>query len=255
MRESEKFFRKIDAEIERIKNRIGADRKILEGIFDKPTLLVFGKLFSDKIIDIVEFPISVGKEGCVFRALTPDKKFVAVKVYRVVSQTFKNISKYIEGDPRFRTFRNRRDLIYEWANKEFKNLQILENIGITVPHPIRRIKNVLVMEYIGDETAPAPLLKDIKLSKPKKFLDKLIKYMEIMYQKAELVHGDLSEYNILVHNEKPYIIDVGQTMLKEHPMALEFLRRDIHNLIRFFKNKYNLKEYEEETLYSKIIKK
>ncbi|HDM25497.1 MAG TPA: serine protein kinase RIO [Thermoplasmatales archaeon] len=255
MRESEKFFRKIDAEIERIKNRIGADRKILEGIFDKPTLLVFGKLFSDKIIDIVEFPISVGKEGCVFRALTPDKKFVAVKVYRVVSQTFKNISKYIEGDPRFRTFRNRRDLIYEWANKEFKNLQILENIGITVPHPIRRIKNVLVMEYIGDETAPAPLLKDIKLSKPKKFLDKLIKYMEIMYQKAELVHGDLSEYNILVHNEKPYIIDVGQTVLKEHPMALEFLRRDIHNLIRFFKNKYNLKEYEEETLYSKIIKK
>ncbi|MCD6108349.1 MAG: serine protein kinase RIO [Thermoplasmata archaeon] len=255
MRESEKFFRKIDAEIERIKNRIGADRKILEGIFDKPTLLVFGKLFSDKIIDIVEFPISVGKEGCVFRALTPDKKFVAVKVYRVVSQTFKNISKYIEGDPRFRTFRNRRDLIYEWANKEFKNLQILENIGITVPHPIRRIKNVLVMEYIGDETAPAPLLKDIKLSKPKKFLDKLIKYMEIMYQKAELVHSDLSEYNILVHNEKPYIIDVGQTVLKEHPMALEFLRRDIHNLIRFFKNKYNLKEYEEETLYSKIIKK
>ena len=255
MRESEKFFRKIDAEIERIKNRIGADRKILEGIFDKPTLLVFGKLFSDKIIDIVEFPISVGKEGCVFRALTPDKKFVAVKVYRVVSQTFKNISKYIEGDPRFRTFRNRRDLIYEWANKEFKNLQILENIGITVPHPIRRIKNVLVMEYIGDETAPAPLLKDIKLSKPKKFLDKLIKYMEIMYQKAELVHGDLSEYNILVHNEKPYIIDVGQTVLKEHPMALEFLRRDIHNLIRFFKNKYNLKEYEEETLYNKIIKK
>ena len=255
MRESEKFFRKIDAEIERIKNRIGADRKILEGIFDKPTLLVFGKLFSDKIIDIVEFPISVGKEGCVFRALTPDKKFVAVKVYRVVSQTFKNISKYIEGDPRFRTFRNRRDLIYEWANKEFKNLQILENIGITVPHPIRRIKNVLVMEYIGDETAPAPLLKDIKLSKPKKFLDKLIKYMEIMYQKAELVHSDLSEYNILVHNEKPYIIDVGQTVLKEHPMALEFLRRDIHNLIRFFKNKYNLKEYEEETLYNKIIKK
>ena len=111
------------------------------------------------------------------------------------------------------------------------------------------------MEYIGDETAPAPLLKDIKLSKPKKFLDKLIKYMEIMYQKAELVHSDLSEYNILVHNEKPYIIDVGQTVLKEHPMALEFLRRDIHNLIRFFKNKYNLKEYEEETLYSKIIKK
>ncbi len=255
MRESEKFFRKIDAEIERIKNRIGADRKILEGIFDKPALLVFGKLFSDKIIDIVEFPISVGKEGCVFRALTPDKKFVAVKVYRVVSQTFKNISKYIEGDPRFRTFRNRRDLIYEWANKEFKNLQILENIGITVPHPIRRIKNVLVMEYIGDETAPAPLLKDIKLSKPKKFLDKLIKYMEIMYQKAELVHSDLSEYNILVHNEKPYIIDVGQTVLKEHPMVLEFLRRDIHSLIRFFKNKYNLKEYEEETLYNKIIKK
>jgi len=251
----EKIFRKIDAEIEKIKSRIGADRKILEGIFDKPTLLVFGKLFSDKTIDLVEFPISVGKEGCVFRALTPAKEFVAVKVYRVVSHTFRNISKYIEGDPRFRTFRNRRDLIYEWANKEFKNLQILENIGVSVPHPIRRIKNVLVMQYIGDETAPAPLLRDVKLDNPKKFLNKLIKYIKIMYQKAELVHGDLSEYNILVYKEKPYIIDVGQTVVIEHPMALEFLKRDIHNLVRFFRNRYNLKEHDEETLYNKIIER
>jgi RIO kinase 1 len=254
MVEDEKIFKKLDAEIERIKSRIGADRKILEGVFDKPTLLVFGKLFSDKTIEMVEFPISVGKEGCVFRAITPDNKFVAVKVYRIVSQTFRNISKYIEGDPRFRTFRNRRDLIYEWANKEFKNLQLLENIGVLVPHPIRRIKNVLVMEYIGDRVAPAPLLKEVKLTNPKKFLDKIIEYMDKMYKKAELVHGDLSEYNILVHNEKPYIIDVGQTVIKDHPSALEFLRRDIYNITRFFRNKYNIKGYDEDLIYNQIIK-
>ena len=58
-----------------------------------------------------------------------------------------------------------------------------------------------------------------------------------MVNKAELVHGDLSEYNIMVKDGKNYIIDVSQAVDIDHPNALELLKRDIENLNTFFESK------------------
>lgn len=212
-------------------------RKVTEEVFDRLTMGVIFKLTCEKRIVDIEFPISTGKEGNVFRATTPDGGFVALKIFRTTNSTFKNIGKYIEGDKRFTGLSgNPRKLIYAWCTKEFKNLCRLEAAGIRVPHPSRFLKNVIVMDYIGDEHMAAPQIRTVRLDEPQKIYREILRYMKRAYQKAKLVHGDLSEYNILFHEGKPYIIDCGQAMLADHPNAIEFLKRDIKNINRYFRS-------------------
>jgi len=250
----DKWTKKLDQEAQRIFDRDGLDRKTVDKVFDKSTLLTLGKLISDGVIDTLDFPISTGKEAVIFRGITPNKKLVAVKIYCTSSITFKHISKYIVGDPRFKySNKNRREVIFEWAKKEFKNLERLKEAQVRAPHPIKRINNVLVMQYIGSFKQPAPLLKDVPLQKPEKIYDILIDYIFKMYHKASLVHADLSEYNVLMYRQKPYIIDLGQGVVLEHPLSQEFLRRDIHNIIHFFR-RFGITD-DENTIFTTIVKK
>ncbi len=233
---NDKWFKKLDKQTQQVINRIGADRKTLDEVFDLSTLHRLGTLISHGIIDQLDFPISTGKEANIFRAITPEQKHVALKIYRTSNLTFKHITKYIEGDPRFRlATRSRRTIIHEWTKKEYKNLQRLQHTHIRVPKPIHRLGNILVMQYIGTKDTAAPLLKNILPNNPEKTCREILSFIETMYQKADLVHGDLSPYNILLYRQKPYIIDVGQAVLLEHPLAQELLQRDIHNMIHFFK--------------------
>jgi RIO kinase 1 len=249
-----KSLKKLDRELEALIGRIGIDRKTQDEVFDKSTLSTFEKLISDRVIDIVDFPISTGKEGNVFRGVTPDKSLVAIKVYRVSTSTFKHISKYILGDPRFKSLsKNRRDIIHAWTKKEYKNLQRAKRIGINAPRPIKSINNVLVMDYLGSKNLPAPLMKDVVLKNPQKTFDIIIDFISKMYKDAELVHGDVSAFNVLMHKNKPYIIDFGQGVLIEHPNSLEFLKRDIHNVVSYFKK---LGVYADESkIFKEITKK
>ena len=66
-----------------------------------------------------------------------------------------------------------------------------------------------------------------------------------MIYRAELVHADLSEYNILNYNEEPVIIDCGQAVLLSHPMAKEFFERDVRNMCNYFR-KRGLEKTPEE---------
>jgi RIO kinase 1 len=250
----EKKLKKLDREIQQMITRTGVDRKTQDEVFDKATLHALEKLISDRVIDILDFPISTGKEGNVFRGVTPDKKFVAVKIYRVNTLTFKHISEYIVGDPRFKSFhKNRMDIVYIWTKKEFKNLERLKRIKVNAPKPITYYKNVLVMEYLGDSKTPAPMLKDVEIKNPEEIFEKIIDFISLMYKKAELVHSDISAFNILYFKKKPYLIDLGQGVLLEHPNALEFLKRDLTNIVKFFK-KYNILA-DADKIYKEIINK
>ncbi len=216
--------------------RTGDERDVLGEVFDRDTLLAIYKLMTDGYIETVEYPVSTGKEGNVFMALSPEGKMTALKIYRTATSTFKRISKYIEGDPRFRGISgSRRKVIYAWAAKEYRNLQRFTDAGVRVPVPIRFYKNLLLMEYIGTKTAPAPLLRNVVLENPEKVYALLIKYMKKGYQKAQLVHGDLSEFNILIYRKNPVIIDCGQAFVTDHPNAKEFLEKDIENINRYFR--------------------
>ena len=249
-----KCLRKLDKKLQALIDRVGVDRKTLDEVFDKSTLLSLEKLISGRVIDILDFPISTGKEGNVFRGVAPDKNYVAVKIYRTSTSTFKHISNYIIGDPRFKSIhKNRRDIIYAWTKKEFKNLERLYEAGVKAPKPITKINNVLVMEYIGDSERAAPMLRDVKLENPENIFLTLIDFISRMYKKANLVHSDMSAFNVLIHKDQPYLIDLGQGVLLEHPQAHEFLKRDINNVIQFFK-KYGIKADKTE-IYKDITKK
>ncbi len=250
----DKYLKKLDKKLQQVINREGVDRRTLDEVFDISTLHTLEKLISDGFIDIIDFPISTGKEGNVFRGLTPDKKMIAVKIFRISTSTFKHIQEYILGDPRFQSIhKTRRDIVYAWTKKEFRNLEILQKIGVRAPEPIVFFNNVLVMSYVGTHSKPAPMLKDVELEKPEIVFEELIDFISKMYQKGRLVHGDISAFNVLMFRKKPYLIDLGQGVLIEHPNSYNFLKRDIHNVVSYFM-KYGVKA-DESKIYKTVIKK
>ncbi|PIV67676.1 MAG: serine protein kinase RIO [Euryarchaeota archaeon CG01_land_8_20_14_3_00_38_12] len=233
------MFDKIE-KVERKKKEI---QKTYSEVFDKQTLLSLIKMISDKTIDSVDFPISTGKEANVFRA-KKDSKHLALKIYRTSTAVFKDLTKYIVGDPRFRNVK-KKNIVYIWARKEYKNLKKLSELGVRVPAPVVCRDNILVMEYIGTESTPAPMLKNVEIKNPEKTFKTIIGYMKKAY-KGGMVHGDMSEYNILMH-KRPVIIDVGQAVVLEHPLSNELLERDVRNIIKYFR-KFNINVSEADAL-------
>lgn len=219
-------------------NKTGDERQTDGEVFDKKTLLTIYDLMTSDYIDMVHYPISTGKEGNVFFATDNEGDGMALKIFRTSTSTFKRVAKYIEGDPRFRGVTgNRWRMIYAWVNKEFKNLARYADAGIPVPEPITFQQNCLLMEFIGDETGPAPQLKDAVLEDPNDTYGEVISFIIDGWKEAHLVHGDLSEYNILMDRGEPIMIDVGQAMTTDNYNAKDLLVRDIRNVNAFFRKR------------------
>lgn len=219
-------------------NKTGDERQTDGEVFDRKTLMTIYDLMTSGYIDAVHYPISTGKEGNVFYVTDEDGDEFALKIFRTSTSTFKRVAKYVEGDPRFRgVCGNRWKMIYAWVNKEFKNLDRYCEAGIPVPEPVTFDKNCLLMEFVGDENGPAPQLKDVVLDDPTSTYDDVVSFIIDGWQEAHLVHGDLSEYNILMKDGEPIMIDVGQAMTNDHYNAKELLERDIRNVNRFFRNR------------------
>ncbi len=222
------------------------ERKTESEVWDRQTLDAIYRFMKKGIVDTVEHPISTGKEANVFLALTPEGETIVVKVYRTSTADFRGIEEYIMGDPRFPGQRsNKRQVIYAWARKEFLNLRLAHNNGVPVPEPIDFFKNVLAMEYVGTEVMAAPEVRQVKLEDPQTFFDQVIDAVSTLLNKAHLVHGDLSEYNILVRDGTPVLIDMGQAMLERHGRANELLDRDCKNVARYF-NRLGVETSQEE---------
>jgi len=222
-------------------------RKIENEVFTRDLMLTLYKLMKDGYFDTLEYPISVGKEGNVFKAKGKKYGNVAVKIYRIDNATFNRIGEYIRGDRRFKYGgKDRKKIVFTWAQKEFRNLKIMFDAGVRVPEPLEFLNNVVVMKYIGTNKAPAPLIKDVELEEPEKVYEDVVQmYLKIL--SAGLVHGDLSEFNMLYFRKRAYIIDVGQAVTKEHPRFLELLQRDVMNITRFF-GKHGVVVNAEEVL-------
>ncbi len=229
--------------IEKIERRKKEIRKTYSEVFDKQTLLSLTKMLSNQIIDSVDFPISTGKEANVFRA-KKDRKYLALKIYRTSTAVFRDLTKYVVGDPRFRNVK-KKNIIYIWARKEYKNLKKITDLGVPVPKPVTVRNNIVVMEYIGTESMPAPMLKNTEMKNPEKTFKTILGYLKKAY-KGGIVHGDMSEYNILMY-KKPVVFDVGQAVVLEHPLSNELLERDVRNIVRYF-GKFNVDASEKEVL-------
>ena len=210
------------------------DRRVFDQVFDRLTLMALYKLMKTGVIDTLDFPVARGKEAHVFHGTSLSGEPVAVKIFHTSNAVFKNLVQYIEGDPRFTGLRRKhRDLVEVWVRKEHRNLTRLHRWGLPVPRPIAIQKNILIMEYLGSETQPSPKLRDVRVDNPQPVFDEMLEFLAVSWQKADLVHGDFSPYNILWHNGGPIVIDVGQGVIQHHPKAKEFLVRDVTRLVEW----------------------
>ncbi|MEM4662657.1 MAG: serine protein kinase RIO [Candidatus Diapherotrites archaeon] len=220
-------------------------RRIFSQVFDYSTVCAIHELANKGFIDYLEHVISTGKEAHVYVAVDKAGKKRAIKIYKIETSKFRNIRKYIEGDQRFKNVgSDRRDIIYLWARKEYKNLEKMASAGVNVPVPYAFFQNVLVMEFIGKDKAALPIkehpIEDIDFLYQSIVLD-----LAKMVYRAKLVHGDLSEYNILNFDGKPIIIDCGQAVLTSHPLASEFFQRDLKNFASYV-SKQGLKKTSDD---------
>jgi RIO kinase 1 len=220
-----------------MKEKRSEEYDVFEEVFDRSTLITIYDFRNKGTISEIFGVVKAGKEARIYWGKDSEQKELAIKIYLTISAEFKKgMLPYIEGDPRFaHVRRGTRSLVYVWAQKEFKNLLRAHDVGVRVPKPIAVSKNVLIMEFIGEEGVSAPLLKEIVPQKPQEVYRKLLTYVRILYQKARLVHGDLSEYNVMIWENEPVLFDVSQAVLLEHPMANKLLNRDLENLHRYFK--------------------
>ena len=217
--------------------------KVSEGALSERTMLNLSKFVNKEIIKSIEHVIAVGKEADVYLARagdsdsTLDKEYVAIKIFRIETSMFYKMQDYILGDPRFTSIgKTKSELIEIWCRKEYGNLLMAHEAGVNVPEPYMHYKNVLAMEFLGyPDGRQFPRLKDAKPSKEDagELLGLIEKQIGMLYG-AGLVHADLSEYNILIGDGVPYIIDMGQSVSTRHPSAAYFMRRDKETLARYF---------------------
>lgn len=216
-----------------------------EQAVDPRTRLLMYKMVNAGVLENINGCISTGKESVVFHANggsledTPLPEECVLKVYKTTLNEFKNRDKYIKDDYRFKdrfSKLNPRKIIRLWAEKEMHNLTRMKKAEIPCPEVVVLKKHILVMSFIGRDHVPAPKLKEAQLSPEdltRAYLQ-VLHMMQQLYQECKLVHADLSEYNMLWHENKVWLIDVSQSIEPTHPHGLEFLFRDCRNVATFF---------------------
>ena len=123
-----------------------------------------------------------------------------------------------------------------WVADEYETLALLHRGGCAVPRPFLRSDRVIVMEYIGDDDSPAPVLANVRLDADdaRQAFEALMRNVELALA-CDRIHGDLSAYNVLYHDGDVRIIDFPQAVdARFNPNALELLERDLANVCGFF---------------------
>jgi len=234
--EADRIARKRDREFTEFRKRLkDADQfKVEQSVFDDATFAAIYKLVQDGYIEAFGGPISTGKEANVYEALGADDRDVAVKIYRINASNFQEMRAYLEGDPRFEGIgSDKKKVVLAWTKKEFANLRRAKRAGVRVPKPLAVERNVLVMELVGLVEDRARRLAEVNVENPETAFEVVREYMRRLYG-AGLVHGDLSEYNLIIHDGELVVIDLGQAVTVHHPNASDFLDRDCRNVAAFF---------------------
>ena len=234
--EADAIARRQDEAFDEFRKRIKnvESLKVEASVFDDATLAAVYKLVQDGHVAAFGGPVSTGKEANVYEALGPDETEVALKLYRINASDFQEMRSYLAGDPRFDGIgSDKKKTVLAWVRKEFANLQRAMRAGVRVPEPIAVERNVLVMELVGHAADRARRLAEVSVENPETAFGVVREYMRRLYA-AGLVHGDLSEYNLIIYEGELFVIDLGQAVTVHHPNAEEFLIRDCENVAAFF---------------------
>jgi len=180
--------------------------------------------------------LGVGKESDVYLAFTPLDEPVVLKFHRLGAVNLHSASRirgYLAESKRLPwIFRSKSS-----ANREFNILKAVFKAGVRVPMPIVWDRHVVVMSYVdGDLLYVCDFLPD-----PLEFFHMILDEIRLLYSKCGYVHGDLSEYNIIVTPDlKPVIIDWPQAVEVDNPSAMMLLERDVSNIVNFFIKRFRL---------------
>ena len=207
--------------------------KVINEVLDKPTIFELYALIKSNIISYVNGVVKAGKESVIFWAVDSNQSNIALKIYLITTSNFKKRTEYMIGDPRFsRVKKGTKNIVYLWAKKEFQNILKCYSSGISVVTPIHVSKNILVMEFIGNDGKPEKTLLESEVDEND--YHQCIQIITDLFKKAKLVHADFSEYNIFKTNDGLKLFDLGSAVDLSHPKMMDFLKRDINNISNFF---------------------
>lgn len=210
----------------------------------------------DLITDVIHV-VKGGKEATVY-CCTADSKtglaYAAAKIYRPrMFRSLKNDALYRQGRAQrdldgkvtrnshhqrdaFRSERGRGAQVSAWIDFEFQTHTLLFNIGANVPRPLAHVGNAVLMEYIGVEGEPAPLLRDVRLAREEAqpLFECILHNIELCLEHNR-IHGDLSEYNILYWQGSVLLIDFAQAVdPRQNTDVFPLFARDIARVCRYF---------------------
>jgi len=222
-------------------NKLGLTNQI-KGAYSGHTInyvgydcLAINSLVKADVISSFGQTIGVGKEAEVYNALTPEGKTIAVKFHRLGKISFRQTRRKRGYTRDHSTWLFQSHLA---AEREFQALQLVYKAGVSVPEPISHNRHVIAMGIIeGGE-----LSKWRKINRPERVLKEILRNVRKTYLKAHVIHGDLSDYNIVLKpNMHVLIIDWPQYVMSDHPNAEEILLRDIQNILTFFNRRFDVK--------------
>ncbi|KAI1290351.1 Serine/threonine-protein kinase RIO3 [Halotydeus destructor] len=243
------------------------DKSTAERVMDEKSRLIMFKLVNRGILEEINGCINTGKEANVYHGIGSNIDLqipvgeVAIKLFTTTLSEFKHRDAYIKDDFRFRhrfSKQNPRKVVHLWAEKEMHNLKRIKKEGIQCPEVVALKNHILVMSFIGSNGKGAPTLKEainqLSQTQANEAYHATVAIMKDLWTKCDLVHADLSEFNLLWHRNSLWVIDVGQAVMSNHPNCLEFLIRDCHNIVTFF-TKHGVETLSSSELFTSITEK
>jgi len=197
--------------------------------------LALNTLYNKKIVAGVGRAKGVGKESDIYYAIDFEENEIMLKINRTGRASFQQVKKrrdFLKGKFHYNVF----SLAELSSKREYEVLLKLQESNLPIPKVLGRNRHIIAMNVIeGIE-----LVKVQNLKKPLKILERVIEYANILYNKYDLVHADLTEYNILYNEKKDSIaiIDFPQAISTDHLDADLILERDFNHLFDYFKNKW-----------------
>jgi RIO kinase 2 len=219
--------------------------KLLTGGLDVYALKI---LVDSGIILGIGNSLGIGKESDVVEAVSEIDQKRAVKFFRIGRISFTD-TKRKRSLEKNKNVNNWLLINIEAAKREYDFLVKLKSTKMNIATPYFRSMHSIVMNRING----LPLIEIRNLENPREIFYKVFKQIKIAY-KENIINGDVSEYNILLdENNDTFIIDWPQAVTLEHPNAEYLIRRDIHNVIRYFTRKYDL-NIDENSCYDSLLK-
>ncbi|UCC33677.1 MAG: serine/threonine protein kinase [Candidatus Bathyarchaeota archaeon] len=199
--------------------------------------LALKELVDKNIIEKFGKPLGVGKESDVYDALAPGGAQVAVKIHRLGRTSFREVRRKRGYTAQHSDTPNWHKQSVVAARKEHIALKLLAPYGMVAPGPIARSRHILVMSMIeGAELYRYPAISNLKV-----VMREILDNIRLAYQRAKIIHADLSPYNIILQpNQHILIIDWPQYIRIDHPNAKSLLERDLKNVLDFFKRRQKL---------------